>query len=269
LAALRERIAFPATPALAPAVLAGIARAGSEPASIRRPPATRRWLLAAALALIAIGAALGFSRDLRSAVADLFGVPGIRIEIERDTPTPKATSAPATPPAGATLLFGEPVGLAQAQALAPFHVGVPVSVSLGEPDEIYLRTLPDGNVMVSLAYLPDAGLPETEGTGIAVLLMQFEQREDVDYLVKLVSQGRGAISTSVGDHRAFWIIGSHQLVLLSDPSRGCCDGFSRTAGNVLLWEADGVTYRLESALPLAEAKAIAESIVYPGTPVGN
>jgi hypothetical protein len=266
---MRERIAFPDTPALAPAVLAGIARARSEPAPIRRSPATSRWLLAAALALIAIGAALGFSRDLRSAVADLFGVPGIRIEIERDTPTPAATVEPATPPAGSMLLLGERVDLGRARRLAPFELGVPDSASLGQPDEVYVRTLPDGNVMISLAYLPDGNLEETEDTGIAVLLMQFEQRSDIDYLVKLVSEGSGAISTSVGNDRAFWIIGSHQLILLSDPSRGCCEGTSRVAGNVLLWERNGVTYRLESTLGLAEAKAIAGSIVAPGTPVGN
>jgi hypothetical protein len=34
----------------------------------------------------------------------------------------------------------------------------------------------------------------------------------------------------------------------------------RLAGNVLLWERDGVTYRLEGDVPLRRALAIAESL---------
>jgi hypothetical protein len=66
----------------------------------------------------------------------------------------------------------------------------------------------------------------------------------------------------VNGHRGVWIAGSHNLTLLPDPSRGCCEE-TRSAGNVLLWEQDGLIFRLESALSHKEAIAIAESVAIP------
>jgi len=60
----------------------------------------------------------------------------------------------------------------------------------------------------------------------------------------------------VGSHDAFWISGPHQLSLFTPEGE---QRFTVT-GNVLLWEQDGTTFRLETALPQAEARALAESI---------
>jgi hypothetical protein len=63
-------------------------------------------------------------------------------------------------------------------------------------------------------------------------------------------------AVQVGNADAFWISGPHQLSLFTP------DGEQRftVTGNVLLWEQDGTTLRLETALPKAEAVALAETI---------
>ncbi len=274
---LGARVAFPPTPDLTAAVRDAIEAAPSTPpAEVRRFP-VRRVLAAAAVVLLALVASLILSGGFRSAVADLLGVRGVRIVIERETPTPTATTTPlATPvgtpvaspqaeaaPVGTGLLLGRRVTLAEAQAAVPYEIHVPTRSDLGEPDEVYLRTMPDGNQMVSFIYLPAPGLPETEETGVGALLMQFEARDNVEYLAKQVSEGNASFGIRVNGHPGVWIGGSHNLTLLPDPSRGCCAEGTRSAGNVLLWEQDGVIFRLESALSEDEAVAIAESVVIP------
>jgi hypothetical protein len=63
-------------------------------------------------------------------------------------------------------------------------------------------------------------------------------------------------AVQVGSHDAFWISGPHQLSLLTPEGE---QRFTVT-GNVLLWEQDGTTLRLETRLPKAEALALAESV---------
>ncbi|MEA2523526.1 MAG: hypothetical protein QOF73_753 [Thermomicrobiales bacterium] len=281
---LGAQLAFPQTPDLAATVRSAMTGSPSRrQAEVRRFP-VRRVLAAAAVVLLALAAGLVLSGGFRSAVADFLGVRGVRIVIEREEPTATPTKAPlgtqvttpggapgaspiASPqaealPVGTGLLLGQRVTLAEAQAAVPYQIQVPALGSLGEPDEVYLRTLPDGNQLVSFIYLPRPGLPETEETGVGALLMQFEARDNVEYLGKGISEGNAMFGIQVNGHRGVWIAGSHNLTLLPDPSRGCCEE-TRSAGNVLLWEQDGLIFRLESALSQKEAIAIAESVAIP------
>jgi hypothetical protein len=63
-------------------------------------------------------------------------------------------------------------------------------------------------------------------------------------------------SVSVGAEEGLWIRTPHDLVLGTEtgPRR------VRITGNVLLWEEEGITYRLETALPLARAVELAISL---------
>jgi hypothetical protein len=275
LADLGAAVAFPPTPDLAAQVRARIENVPAPVAEPRRLP-VRRILAVAAIVVVALVAALMLSAGFRSAVADLVGVHGIRIEFVRETPTRPATVSPtaattptnaATPIASPTatsvgtgLLLGRPVTLAEAQAAVPYAIHLPTLPNLESPDEIYLRTLPDGNQMVSLIYYPAPGLPETEQTGVAVLLMQFEARENVTYIGKNLGDGIAWEFVDVGGNEALFISGTHELTLLPDPSLGCCRTPTRSAASVLLWEQDGLTLRLESALTKDQAVAIANSV---------
>ncbi|MGH2557617.1 MAG: hypothetical protein ACRDJH_01025 [Thermomicrobiales bacterium] len=258
---LGRHVAFPATPDLASSVRARIAqRPVDQPARVAWFTPRRALAAAAVLLLFLLAAALAVLPGARDAVADLFGVRGITITIERDDePTPIPIPAPAVSPVGPDLSLGREVTLTEARATAPFTIHVPDPTTYGEPDEIYLRTLPDGNIMVSLIYHPAPGLPEAEETGVGALLMQFEAREDVNYIMKGVFEGGGdARPTTVNDTDGWWVSGASRIVLLDDPSAACCP-FDRPSANVLLWEEDGLTFRLESSLTQSGAIALAES----------
>lgn len=273
LADVKSRLSFPDTPDLAGAVRYATAARPQTPSTRVRaigPFPLRRFLAAAVIALVAIAAALVLFDGFRTTVADLFGIRGVRITIQGDDPTPTlpaSIQAPSGTPIGANLLLGERMTLDQAAAATTFPISVPTA--LGSPDEVYVRRLPDGNLMVSLLYHPRDDLPETAETGAGALLMQFSTTKPVEYIGKEIGDGNRMTFFTIKGKTAIWIDGAHTLTLLPDPSRGCCDDLGRQAGNVLLWESDGeMTFRFESALDRSEAIEIAESVlVSEATPV--
>ena len=79
---------------------------------------------------------------------------------------------------------------------------------------------------------------------------------DEEYAFKLVV-GQGTVrEVEVGGHRGYWLGEPHRLVL------GAADVQTYSvAGNVLVWDAgDGVALRMETALSLREAIALAETV---------
>jgi hypothetical protein len=58
---------------------------------------------------------------------------------------------------------------------------------------------------------------------------------------------------------ALWIVGDHPLYFVGN-GRIDMQPARIVEGHVLIWQRDGVTYRLESELGLEEAVALAESI---------
>src|SRR5262249_26233191 len=94
---LGGRLAFPPTPDLAVAVRGATARPPSVSRGEMRRFPVRRVLAAAAIVLLALAAGLVLSGGFRSTVADWLGVRGVRIVIERETPTAPATMVAPTP----------------------------------------------------------------------------------------------------------------------------------------------------------------------------
>jgi hypothetical protein len=261
---LGRRIEFPTTPDLTSAVRARIAeQPAPRPGRLLWFTPRRSLAAAAAILFFLLAAALAVFPGARDAVADLFGVRGIQISIERDeepTPVPTLVATAAASPVGPDLSLGRQVTLQEARTLAPYEIHVPNPAAYGEPDEVYVRNLPDDNTMVSLIYYPAPDLPEAEETGVGALLMQFEAREDVNYIMKGVFEGGGYTTpTELGDGDAWWVYGATRIVLLDDPSAPCCPA-GRPSANVLLWEQDGLTFRLESDLTMSRATTLAESI---------
>ena len=256
---LAPRVAYPPTPDLAATIRAQIA---AEPAPLRPgwswPALLRPRRLAVAflvLLIIAVGA-VAVSPELRTAVAKRLGIHGIEIIFVDETPTPAAS------PVGTTLLLGEPMTLEEAQSRIGYVIQVPAE--LGPPDEVYLRQLSAGP-MVTLLYRPRPGLPEAEETGVGALLMQFPATSDIDQIVKRVTMGTGSvISVMIDGADGFWVMGSSELVISQDPSAGFAP-VSRPSADVLIWEEDGMAYRLEVNLLMSDAIAIAESIQPPAS----
>jgi hypothetical protein len=289
---LGSRLAYPATPDLARSVRRHLATEPARPervgsvASLRTAIAAwlagltpRRAVAVAVLAVVLAGAALlALVPTARDTVAGWFGVRGIRIVFVDETPTPTpaatATAPPATPAASATppslgvgLLLGERVTLAEAQTRVDFPIRVPDAALLGPPDEVYVRALSDGD-MVSFVYYPRPELPAAAETGVGLLLVQFEAPEDSFWGEKTIGPANEVRPVRVDGGEGLWIEGWHLLFVAPDPLAGAVrEGIvERPAANVLLWDEDGVTYRLESDLSAPETIAVAESLVPMATP---
>ena len=225
------------------------------------PPRRPLWL-AVALLLIAILGALMVFPEARSAIADRLGLRGVLIQWVDETPTPEPSQI------GAQLMLGRPVTLDEAQAAVDFSLLVPTAAGFDAPDEIYLLDEGAGD-MVSFVYPAGPGLPASDTTGVGALLTQFQGEANRNLIEKGLADGDGDFETrleavTVGGEPGFWISGApHGFFFVCSGAGECREERYRLAGDVLLWERDGLTVRLESALSLEDALTIAESVRAP------
>ncbi|MGH2826680.1 MAG: hypothetical protein ACRDKF_06885 [Actinomycetota bacterium] len=200
------------------------------------------------VALVAIGTLATFP-GVRTAVADFLGLGGVRIE--RGGPQP----APAD-----ELNLGEQVSLSEASERVEFDVVVPDQ--LGEPDVVYFDPAVSGG-QVALGYEAGPGLPAAPGTELGALVTQFSgARADPDALKKVTGNDPGTrvVPVIVDGTQGLWISGEPHTIAYLEADGDIRTDTVRLAGNVLLWERDGVTLRLESRLSRSEAVAVAESM---------
>ncbi len=187
---------------------------------------SRRPLFAAvALALVALAAAFAVPQS-RGAILRFLHLGGESIEFVETLP-----------PAGTRPLdagLGSPVSEAQARALVPALLLPPVSGKL--------RLRQSGEV-VSLVFA-HAGKP--------VLLS--ELRSGQGYFLKKLAGSTNAEWVNVRGTSGLWLSGApHVFFFPREPAR--------LAGNTLIWESLGTTYRLEGpGLSKADALALAGSL---------
>jgi hypothetical protein len=148
-----------------------------------------------------------------------------------------------------------------------FPVRVPAAARFDGPQEIYLLD-EDQGPMISFVYPAGPGLPASDETGVGALLTQFRGEADRDMIEKgLLNDSAHEThleAVTVGGQQGFWISGApHTFFIVCYDAGDCRQERYRLAGNVLIWELDEVTLRLESALPREEALAIAESVPAP------
>jgi len=103
-------------------------------------------------------------------------------------------------------------------------------------------------------------LPETLHVKVGALLTQFRGRPEQPVAAKGIPPDGIVEAIEVAGQPGFWIEGEAHVFLYRGPDGGLRDERYRLAGNVLLWERDGLTFRLESALPKERALAIAASL---------
>lgn len=250
LAQLRTDLVFPATPDFA-AVFAVDSAGPFIPSGRALTNVSRPFWKVLAVAAIAIGIVAFALPGTRATLASWFDFAGIRIEIGTDDRT--LQSPPTT--IGGSLLLGPAVSIEDAAAVARFEIVALADDGIVGEAETYLLER-DGTVMVSLLYPPSAELPEVGTTGVGLLLMQIDSPGSDDFLVKLVMNESPPVSVSVNGNDGAWVEGG-TLTIEPVHQSGV---FGRSSGNVLIWEENGVTYRMESSLTLPEALAIAESL---------
>ncbi|CAN5719146.1 hypothetical protein BH20ACT23_BH20ACT23_30950 [soil metagenome] len=219
-----------------------------EPGHRRATPWRTLAYAAMFAALVATVSLLSFP-GVRTAVADFLGIGGVRIDTRGPAPTPAAE-----------LDLGEGVSLTQARDGVSFEVRLPDA--LGPPDSVWLDMGVTGG-QVALAYEATADLPAAPGTNLGALITQFPDAEVEAAALKKVTGSQSGTTFEpvvVGDEQGFWVSGKPHVIAYLEPDGDVRNETVRLAGNVLLWESDGVTFRIESRLSKTEALRIAESL---------
>lgn len=238
---------MPQTPDLVEEVHRRIA-GNRSPRSFSAYSYDRRWRVAISVtSILLVGWILLTS--ISDSAADLFGVPGIRIEFGNEEDKPRSRVA-----------LGEIVSLDTANTFSGSLLQVLDPATFGLPDQVFAETLPDTTRVISLLYEPDARLPEAMESGAGLLLMELSPSTDSNFFVKRI-MGNGTLTpVTVGAASGFWIEGTSELMLTTDAANPAGSTESRPSANVLIWSSRGVTYRMESALTMDAALAIANSL---------
>jgi hypothetical protein len=244
---LGRRISYPEEPPLARRAAARLSAEHGR--SIPSRSGWRLFALVTATLLILIAGVLGASPAARHAVANWLGIDGIGISFDHPS------SSPVVGP-GDDLGLGRRTTLDEARALAAFDVGVPTP--FGPPDAVFFEPNVEGGE-VSLVYEPRPGLPESLGTGVGAILTQFQGRVDRQLFQKFAVTGTDVEAATVTGADAFFIHGEPHL-LYYDRNGDPMEQAPRLSGNVLLWEREGITYRLEAEVGKAAAISIASSV---------
>jgi RNA polymerase sigma factor (sigma-70 family) len=184
--------------------------------------------------------------EARQAIADRLGLRGVSI-----THLPAAPSPVVVP---TSLGLGEAVTAEVAAERLGRELLVPSA--LGPPDAVYATA---GEVW--LGYAPRADLPHVSQTpGLGLLLTEFGrgafQRE---FLAKGLPPATQISDVTVGDRRGVWISGAPHVFFRTSANQ-VETAPPRLAGNTLLWEQEGMTLRIESALGRDDALRIANSV---------
>lgn len=159
---------------------------------------------------------------------------------------------------GRKIVLGKPVTLAQAGARVDFQVLVPGVTDLSSPDAVYFDETPPGG-MVSLVWGPRPDLPALPNTDVGVLIDEFHGSLDPNLFVKMAQPSQIHVVT-VNGATGYWIDGGPHYLAYRDAEGNFQFKPDRLAGNTLLWEQGGLTFRLESQLSEADALEIAASM---------
>jgi hypothetical protein len=222
-----------------PAVRARMSAEGAKPSRT-----SRRWRggLVLAFALLAAGAGV--------TAAAVLGLQHLVI-VRTGSPSPSGTL-----PIGGNLYLGRVLSLEEAATLTGRQIRYPAS--LGAPDRVQLMQT-GSSAIVSLTYGPRSALPAPPAGRASALLMEIAGRLDEADIRKEVAAGGVVEPVQVGKVRGFWIAGTYHNFIFSDASGGPTIDEPVTA-NTLIWEDNGVVYRLESLAGRSVVIALASEV---------
>jgi hypothetical protein len=233
LVALGRALDVPGSHDLTPRVLAAI---GPR----RAAPARRRLVLAfAVLALAALMATLAIP-DARSALLRFLQIGGARIEFVDELP------AVSPSPPELELTLGQRVSLDEARQRAAFELleldEEPDAVYFGERDTVWFLYGPPDAPRLLVGQTPEVEIDEPY------------------ILKKLAGAGTTVERLSVRGRPAYFLSGEPHAVLLVDEYGVTITDSARLARDVLVWDEDGRTVRLEGDLTQTDAVEIAEAL---------
>ncbi|CAN5554657.1 hypothetical protein BH09CHL1_BH09CHL1_02950 [soil metagenome] len=245
---LSRQVLFPPTPRIAAAVVRSIS---SEPraASHRTPFDRSRFLLWTAVLLVFVAATIAAVPSTRHAVARWLDVPGIHISWTDEDKRPDVQTE-------IRLGLGDQVSLESVAKLADFAIEQPATMTA---DEVYYSAATDSG-LVSFVYFASDDLPAVEGTDIGLLITQFDADPNSVWANKSLFGGRAMDVVRIDGIEGMWIPDTHIITIQPVGAGELTDPLSRSTGSVLIWNRDGVTYRIEGTLSRDAMLAIAESM---------
>lgn len=249
--ALRDvgaRLSYPASADLRPAVLARLERGeGRGLLDMFRSPLS----LAPALATLVLLLAATFAfQPAAGQAAEALGLRGIGL-----FPAPRMVLI-----SGGQVLPANVHKVASAEA-ASGEVGFTVRVpeSLGAPDAVFARSAGD-TALAILVYGQRQGIPVASTTGVAVLITEVRGSLEAQLLGKTLPPGTTVEELEVNGGPGVWIEGEPHQFFYRAPDGEILMDTVRLAGNVLLWEQDGLLMRVEAQVDRERALRIAESM---------
>lgn len=232
LRSLDDAFPFPQTPDLAGAV--GL--------RLRRRAVRRRAVVALAVAAAAaVTMTLIASPGGRSAVLDwLDSIPGIHIERSSTLPAIPFNFAPA---------YGERVTLDEARRRVDYPIRLPRK--LGDPDLLFVSSYAVPGDVVTAVYGDERR---------ARLVFSQWRVGGEEVFFKVLGPGSEATRVSVGGAPGIWLFGRRHAVVFVGADGREYRTVGALAGNTLVWQRNGKSYRLEAELSQATALDLAESI---------
>jgi hypothetical protein len=231
---LGRELAEPDVPDLVEAV-----RGRFEPRVAREADRRRRFVLAVAIAVLALlGATLAIP-DARSAFLRIFDIGGERIVLVEELPE-------LTPTEDLEATLGERVTLAEARERAGFELR-----ELDEaPDRVYLGERGTVWFLYGSASSPRLLVAQTP------LLVVDEPA----LLKKLSGMGTRIEGVRVNGARGVFLSGEPHFLFLLDEQGDVVEASARLAEDVLVWDEGGVAYRLEGDFDRDRALELARSL---------
>jgi hypothetical protein len=214
-------------------------QAGPEPLPVRFP---RRRVVA----MLAVAAAVAT-------------VAGVAVLSQPGTPTPTRRALPTTTTAIVQSDPGTLMSLSDARTAVGIHVLVPTIYGMSRPDEVRVAHPPTTGE-VSLVYRSRTGLPAADDAGVGMVIAMFKGQLDVASFDTLLGPGTRVEATTVQGVPGYWIEGAPKAFGFIDGAGNLRTQSFRLGGSVLLWQRNGLTLRIESALALDQAVRVADSM---------
>lgn len=243
--AVARTFPYPPTPDLADAVQQRLAHRAALPRRVGQ----LRPVLAFLLALIILLTGLLVVPTVRAALLEWLQIGAVRIWLVEPTPNPTSAPQPTPTPLASLFDLAGATTLAAAQQQAGFPLRLPTyPANLGAPDHVFVQ--------------------QTNGWFVVLLWMEPTDPQQVRLVLYEVGPGVGLEKgmpttlreTLVKGQAAIWIEGTHYLKQVS----GDWAIVRFIDQEVLVWRevigGQEITYRLETALPEAQALTIAESL---------
>jgi hypothetical protein len=244
-------------------LVADVLRRIAEPA----PRVVRRRVprLAGAVALAAVAVVVALPGP-RHAVARWLGFDSVRIEPGVTVPTQETSTTIVSSTVGAAVVtttvapdldLGASVSIDE--AMSQTGLPDPAPTLLGEPQSIHVVRPPlSGQIL--LVYAPSDLTPQSEVTGVGALVSVMPAHIEEGFFRKTLGNEATVRPVDLGDVNGYWIEGSPHQLMFEIGDDQVQEDTLRLATNTLLWERDGLVYRIEADISLETAIEIANSV---------